>query len=376
MANVLFRVGSASEYSSLASKDQLTFYYLQDSQRLYLGEVEITSATALADVVTDVAQNAADIADIQAVLTTIQGDDSVSGSMKNLIKLASNTLMAEINKKTDREIIDSNGNKALIFNEVDGGGAKFENANGIMSFTGVNGPVNSDNDIAGQLYVVKKNDETNKYEGTRLNMTRGGMYYLKGDSSAFTADNELATLGDIKIASDGATAKTVYLVDESSGAVDVAKKYAIYQGSDNSDMTNNTLIGYINIPLDKFLKYSSIVTITYSNGELYDDVTDVTSLIKGDVPATAADAGKYIKLEMQNVDDPLYVNLSDFIDLYTVNNQTSEITLSIDGNNNITATVGEIGANKVSYTNSDNTTTSVQNKIASIETNLTWQSIE
>ena len=383
MANVLFRVGSASEYSSLASKDQLTFYYLQDSQRLYLGEVEITSAAALADVVADVAQNAADIADIQAVLATIQGDDSVSGSMRNLIKLASNTLMAEINKKTDREIVDSNGNRALIFNEIDGGGAKFENANGIMSFTGVNGPVNSDNDIAGQLYVVKKNDETNKYEGTRLNMTRGGMYYLKGDSSAFTAGDELATLKDVQSASGDAATKTIYMVDASSGQSEYAKVWHFYQGSDSSDMSNNRLIGTLNFPLDKVLRASSIVTLTYSEGHLYDNGTDVTSLVKGDSPATAADAGKYMKFEMQNVDDPMYANLTEFIDIYTTNNQTAEITLSIDGNNNITGTIGNVAASKIIFEVAGGTSTTVQAEIeeikedvSDIQTNLTWQAIE
>lgn len=380
MANVLFRVGSASEYSSLASKDQLTFYYLQDSQRLYLGEVEITSAAALADVVADVAQNAADIADIQAVLATIQGDDSVSGSMRNLIKLASNTLMAEINKKTTQEIVTANG-KSLVWNEASGGGAKFEHADGTWSFVGVND--GGENGLAGQLYVVKKNDETNKYEGTRLNLTKGGFYYVKGDSAAYTAGDELATLKDVQSASGDAATKTIYMVDASSGQSEYAKVWHFYQGSDSSDMSNNRLIGTLNFPLDKVLRASSIITLTYSEGHLYDNGTDVTSLVKGDSPATAADAGKYMKFEMQNVDDPMYANLTEFIDIYTTNNQTAEITLSIDGNNNITGTIGNVAASKIIFEVAGGTSTTVQAEIeeikedvSDIQTNLTWQAIE
>ena len=55
-----------------------------------------------------------------------------------------------------------------------------------------------------------------------------------------------------------------------------------------------------------------------------------------------------MKFIMQNVTDPLYVNLEDFIDLYTGGSNT-EATVSIDANNEITVTIGEVAATKSIY---------------------------
>ena len=103
-------------------------------------------------------------------------------------------------KKVDREITGANG-KALIFNESDGGGAKFENSDGTMSFVGVND--GGENGITAQLYSVKKDAETGKNIGTRMNMTTGGFYYTNGkDSAIYTANDEIATKGNIKDVTD------------------------------------------------------------------------------------------------------------------------------------------------------------------------------
>ena len=263
-----------------------------------------------------------------------------------------------------------------------------------------------ENGIAGQLYVVKQDND--KYVGTRLNMTKGGFYYLSNrDSSAYTSADEIAVKGDLApkqnktldtpldiggstvttvegalsalndAGSGDAASKTVYLVDESAGQSDVAKRYHLYQGSDSSDMTKNTSVGVINVPLDMVLRYASVVTLIYSLGRLLDDGVDVTVLVKGEgVPATLADAGKYMKFEMQNVPDPIYVNLNEFIDLVTTDHQTSEITLNIDASNNLTGTVGTVAASKIEFETAGGTNTTVQNEIEGLRTSLTWQGFE
>ena len=99
----------------------------------------------------------------------------------------------QLNAKTDKELNGTSG-RALMFNEIDGGGAKFEHIDGTMSFVGVND--GGKNGITGQLYSFKM--ENNKNVGTRLNMTTNGFYYTNGnDSATYTADDELATKGDI-----------------------------------------------------------------------------------------------------------------------------------------------------------------------------------
>lgn len=103
-------------------------------------------------------------------------------------------------KKVDRELIGANG-KALIFNESDGGGAKFENNNGIESFVGVN---DGSNGIVAQIYADKLVE--GRWSGAKLDVTNEGMFYTVGDKSAAerdVADNEIATKGVVNDAVAG-----------------------------------------------------------------------------------------------------------------------------------------------------------------------------
>lgn len=119
-----------------------------------------------------------------------------------------------INGKTDKVMNGTNG-KALIFNETDGGGAKFEHNDGTWSFAGVND--GGENGIAGQIYAVKKNSE-GKNEGTRIDVTKGAMYYTVGAASVaerLVAENEIAVKGDISSAvASKADADKVYTQEE------------------------------------------------------------------------------------------------------------------------------------------------------------------
>lgn len=157
----------------------------------------------------------------------------------------------------------------------------------------------------------------------------------------FTATNVEAALAELAdLVGDGTAESKVHLVDESAGQSAYAKVYKLYQGADDSDMTNNTEIGTINIPLDKVVQSGKVVTIT-SNQDSDGDTT--SGLVDG----------QYIKLVLQNVAAPLYINVHDLVDVYTANSQTAEVTVAIDANNNITATIGEVSATKVVYTEAD-----------------------
>ena len=104
--------------------------------------------------------------------------------------------------------------KAIIWNEPDGGGSKYEGKDGLWSYTGVNeGTANkvSDlegnilsgraNEVMGQIYVY---DSTNTIsekgnKGAWIDMTLDGFYYKKGANSNVTLDNEIATTGNVKV---------------------------------------------------------------------------------------------------------------------------------------------------------------------------------
>jgi hypothetical protein len=109
-------------------------------------------------------------------------------------------IAALLANKTDYAVNGANG-RALIFNETDGGGAKFEHNDGTWSFAGVND--GGANGLAGQVYAV---DSQNGYKGTKLDVTVGGLYYTKGEESGKplaqrdVEANEVAVKGDITAA--------------------------------------------------------------------------------------------------------------------------------------------------------------------------------
>lgn len=163
-------------------------------------ELEAAIPQAAADAVAQVVANAPeDLDTLKEVADYIAADKTKAAEIENKLAALEAKDAAQdtvINGKVDRNMNGANG-KALIFNESDGGGAKFEHNDGTWSFAGVND--GGENGIAGQLYVVKKN-ASNKMEGTRIDMTKGAMYYTVGDASAaerMVAGNEIATKKDI-----------------------------------------------------------------------------------------------------------------------------------------------------------------------------------
>lgn len=104
----------------------------------------------------------------------------------------------DLKKYTETKLVGDNGT-ALIFNETDGGGAKFEASDGIESFVGVNDG-KSVPGLYAQIYADK--NVGGKWQGAKIDVTNEGIYYTVGDKS-FTerkvADNEIATKGDLKV---------------------------------------------------------------------------------------------------------------------------------------------------------------------------------
>jgi len=190
--------------------------------------------------------------------------------------------------------------------------------------TNINAAISAINNLSvlattGAAADVSVADAAGKFEGT-------------------TVEAVLAELADL--VGDGTDAAKIHLVDESAGQSAYAKVYKLYQGADDSDMTKNTEIGTINIPLDKVVQSGKVVTITSNQDS------------DGDTTSGLAD-GQYIKLVLQNVAAPLYINVHDLVDVYTANSQTAEVVVAIDTNNNITATIGEVSATKIVYTEAD-----------------------
>ena len=221
---------------------------------------------------------------------------------------------------TQQEIVTANG-KSLVWNEASGGGAKFEHTDGTWSFVGVND--GGENGLAAQIYALKKNAD-NKYVGTRINVTKDGIYYTNGaDSMAYTALDELATKRDVQ---GDAGSKTVYVVETSGGSQDeFSKKYDFYQGSNGSAQNPDPSekITSIAIAKDMFVESGSVGTVTVA-----------------DEPYPGAKVGdKYIDIILANSSsEHIYIPANSLVDVYT-GGTTDYIQISIDGNNQITGTL-------------------------------------
>ena len=180
-------------------------------------------------------------------------------------------------------------------------------------------------------------------------------------TSGLTATDVKAAIDEVAAASSGGVnSKTVYLRDESAGQSDYAKVYKLYQGANAPDAQTDpaALVGTINVAKDKVVQDGHIVTV--EDGVDSDGDT---------VPAGTAD-GTYVKLTLQNVTTPIYINVQDLIDVYT-GGTTAEATVAISATNEITVTINKIAATKVIYQAADaqqgTPEITVKSKIDSIE---------
>lgn len=153
--------------------------------------------------------------------------------------------------------------------------------------------------------------------------------------SKFVSTNVEGALAELAQASSGGVAsKTVYLNEESSAGF--AKVYKLYQGSNGSDMTQNTLVGTINIPKDLVVKSGEVKVVTTAD-------TPYEGAVIGD---------KYIDLELSNADagkNHVYIPVKDLVDVYTAAQNATQVQLAISNTNTISATIvaGSIGTTEL-----------------------------
>jgi len=116
---------------------------------------------------------------------------------------------------TQKSITGTNG-VGLIFNEADGGGAKFEHNDGTEVFVGVND--GGENGMMAQIYADKS--VNGQWVGSRINVYHDGIYYVsKTAQQAGSVKNdpncEIATKGDVaNVVAGEVEALTIAEIDE------------------------------------------------------------------------------------------------------------------------------------------------------------------
>lgn len=200
--------------------------YTADDELATKGDVAGAVGDAVADL--DVAELSVGASETIAAISETDGKIAVTKQNIQIAESQVTNLTADLNKKVNRQEDGSNG-KALIFNETDGGGAKFEHKDGTWSFMGVND--GGKDGLAGQIYAVDKDSKL----GTRINVTKGGIYYTNGNTSyTYTANDEIATKGDVSeaIAGLGSALHYIGMVTLADGETEqqaLARAVAAYQ---------------------------------------------------------------------------------------------------------------------------------------------------
>lgn len=165
----------------------------------------------------------------------------------------------------------------------------------------------------------------------------------------------------------GVASKTVYITETSGTSSDpFSKRYGVYQGATGSSSSPvaGEKLADIDIPKDMVVESGSVVDIVFvaADSSLHEGSAsgpDVTADIVGPTgTATAADAGKYIKLVIANAtSDTLYIAAQSLVDIYTVETNASEVQLAISNTNEISATIVNIDGAKIGYTYSSGSMT-------------------
>lgn len=181
---------------------------------------------------------------------------------------------------------------------------------------------------------------------------------ISGDADDLAYDNTTSSLESTNVqdaidevaasSTSGVASKTVYITETAGQTSDpYSKRYGIYQGSTGSSASPEVSekLADIDIPKDMVVEDGVVVDVVFdpSDDTLHEGSisgTDVTAEIKGSDPATSADAGKYIKLTIANAaSSHLWIKATDLVDIYTAQQNATQIQLVIDANNVISATV-------------------------------------
>lgn len=292
--NVKFLKGTAEAYTGLLAKDANTFYYTEDNNNLYLGEIKLSNSSDLAAAVTRIAQNESDITDIEGKLNDLIG--SGSGSVADQISTAVDAAKKELNEsiKTEKERIDA-----------------IEDAD-----TGILAQAKTYADSAAKTAADGK-DEAIKAAKDAADAAQSDVDVLSGkvgDTVDLTTEAKtvVGAIEEVKTAVGTAqTAGKITMDETTEGLGDgIAKSYTFYQG----EKTPANKIGTINLLKD----------LVVSAGEVVKD-------------PVGQDKGTYLKLTIANQVEPIYINVLDLVNDFTVAADATEVQVTVSDTREISA---------------------------------------
>lgn len=138
------------------------------------------------------------------------------------------------------------------------------------------------------------------------------------DGLSTTSKTAVGAINEVFAAVGTGGTAAVVAVNAKGGTDDYAQVYEITQGG--------VSVGTINIPKELVVESGEVV-----------------------VNPSGQEAGTYIKLVLQNVAEPLYIDVAKLVDVYTAAQDAAQVQLAINGSNEISATIvaGSIGTTEL-----------------------------
>lgn len=194
-----------------------------------------------------------------------------------------------------------------------------KNAADIVTINGTLTKLEADENTSGSIRNIIKG-YFDEYDASDVGIADAGGY--------FTSENVEGALQELAEASSGGVAsKTVYITETAGTSSDpFSKRYGVYQGSTGS--SSSPVVGEkladIDIPKDMVVESGTVGTVTTA-----------------DVPYAGAQVGdKYIDLVIANAtSDHIYIPANSLVDVYTAEQNATQVQLVIDANNEISATI-------------------------------------
>lgn len=123
-----------------------------------------------------------------------------------------------------------------------------------------------------------------------------------------TAKTVAGAIDELKVAIGAGGTNAAVTIDTTTTTAGALKSYTIKQGDQE--------IGVIDIPKDMVVKSGSVVTNPEGQAE-----------------------GTYIKLVLDNVAEPLYINVANLVDIYTAQANAAQVQLVVSADNVISASI-------------------------------------
>ena len=123
----------------------------------------------------------------------------------------------------------------------------------------------------------------------------------------YTTDDLQLFLGKIKLSNSNEIAETIASIAQNAAEIDEIQDELKLLKSREAMNAGGSIVSS-----------SKVVSVSYYEGRLYDGVTDVTVNIVGKEIPVDEDAGKYIRIEIRGVNEPLYISIRDIIDPVTL----------------------------------------------------------